>query len=176
MTSSRYKKAVALKKAGFLPFEIREMLSTTRTLPSGKVIKVKSPNLSSPFLKGIIRERAKRAKGFRKSRKEHRELTPAQFSRQYRNSVIEELYVSNNWFNEDGNPDFWQLLRKAEDDYRNKHPEYPDKKHRKAKGIITPYDLDEQRIRYRKSRARSKPVGEVVFNEKTGKFEPRFYA
>ena len=127
----------ALSNAGFLPFEIREMLSTRRRLPNGKVIKVEPLPLNNPMLKEFIRERAK---GIRRARRQG--LSQAEI----REMIIENMYGDNDFFNEQGNPDFWQEFRQFEEEYKTKHPEYarPPKKRR---DFISKEDLEIQRRR-----------------------------
>jgi|TARA_Y100000310_G_scaffold342427_2_gene445653 hypothetical protein len=167
------KKHNILKKAGFLPFERKKLVSQFRILPSGKRRKVKPISLTNPFIKNMIRERAK---SFRKARKAMEGLSDRAFMIKYRQIIFNDIYLYNNWLDKEGNPDFWQLLRHIESDYGSKYPEYNIEK-RKTRDLISYSELEKgERKHIRKiPEQKSKQVGNVVFNKKTGKFEVQLF-
>lgn len=124
----------ALRYAHFLPEEAREFAKTTRITSSGKRIKVSAMPLNVPYIKDMIRERARAFRrgvrdGLVKSLKDWREV------------IIEGIYIELGFLDEDGNIGPWQLLRYNEDKYKDQHPEYqsPYKAKRKTTDFVSKY-------------------------------------
>ncbi len=65
----KLKQYKALKTAGFLPFEIKEMFNTIRLKPNGQKMTVSplSSSLTLPYIKNMIKERAKTSRLAKKS-------------------------------------------------------------------------------------------------------------
>lgn len=172
----------ALKTAGFLPFEVREILRRKRTTSSGDTIEVDplSNHLNIGYIKGMIRNRARAYRLAAKSG-----LTP----RDYIDSVIKNIYEDEGYINPDGFPDFWsyfRAIREAAIESGDYNPPQKGKRRNTDKGNIA-----KQKAKYRERQAQKKYAKErgyisasfdpvtgkltsgVVFNEKTGKFEVR---
>lgn len=126
MPASRQNKIRALRSAGFLPLEIAQMVSSTRTLGDGRKIRVKPLPLDVPYIKYMIRERAR---GYRLSKRQG--MKPSEF----RTMIEEEIYDNLDFYKPDGSIDFWQLLRREEERWKQTHPEYesPGNKSKKRK-------------------------------------------
>lgn len=153
----------ALRKAGFLPFEAKEFIRTSRMTEKGK-IKVTPPPLTIPYIKEMIRSRAKAL------RQAQREGVPIQ---DYINS-IEDFYRDESFLDADGSPDFWQYFRDIRDKAIDRGEYVPPLK--KKPRPLDKGDVKAQKARYRaKQKAKPPPVGEVIFNPKTGRYEAVIY-
>lgn len=105
----------ALRLAHFLPFEIREFARTVRITPSGKRIRVQPLPLNIPWIKDMIRERAR---GYRAARK------AGLSNREFNEMIVEDMYAFNELLDDNGEPDPWQYLRRQKEKYKDKHPDY----------------------------------------------------
>lgn len=113
MTPNREQKVRILGNSGFSAREVREILRTTRILSNGKRIRVAPLPLDVPYVKEIIRQRA---------RNYRRALSSGMTRGQYIHSITETVYPD--FLDENGNPDFWKYLRYIENKYKDEHPEY----------------------------------------------------
>lgn len=115
MTYDIKKARRSLRAAGFLKEEIIAATRTTRTLSSGKMIKTEPLSLSVPYVKYMIKERAR---GYRLARKQ------GLGRNQYIEMIKEHIYSDLDMLNEVGEIDFWQLLRREEERWKAAYPEY----------------------------------------------------
>jgi len=132
----------ALDKAGFLPFEYMAFTSTRRVTPSGKTIRVAPMPLDIPYIKEMIRERAR---AFRRAIKVGMKIED------YIDMITDDLYGELDLLDEDGNPDPWQYLRRQEDRYKDRHPEYKSPYKAKKKKV----DFDRKYNEGKKSRRKT---------------------
>lgn len=165
--SKARRKLAALKKAGFLPFERKEFLKTTRITSRGEKITVAPASLQLPYIKKMIRDRAK---AYRHAVKSGMSI------RNYTDSITDGLYREQGLVDKDNFPDFWALYRKYRDEaIEDGSYDVPKKKRIKQ---LDKGDVAKQKARWRARQAAKKdqrPIGRVVFNEETGKFEAEIY-
>jgi hypothetical protein len=139
MATRRQKVYNALKNVGFLPFEARDITRVSRITPSGKRIKVRPIPLSVPYVKEMIRERAK----------EHRAAKAAGVTDTEWIKRIRDRYDENDWYNREGNRSLWPMIREYEDRYRAKHPQYESpgekRKRKTTRDFIDRWDRGEQK-------------------------------
>ncbi len=130
-----------LVNAGFLPEEAGTLLSSMRRLPTGKRIRVNPLPLDIPYVKEMIRERAR---AFRRAKKEGIINT----WKEWRETIIDGVYVNFDYLNDEGEVDPWKMLRHWEERYKDKHPEYESpykEKKRKRKDFDDKWDRGEQK-------------------------------
>lgn len=117
VTRKLQRKISSLYRLGMIKREIGQMVSTRRTLPDGRVIKVIPLPITVPYVKELIRTRTV---AFRNAKRQGIVKTRQEWD----NFIIESVYVANNYLKEDGRIDFWQMLRNWEERYKEKFPEY----------------------------------------------------
>lgn len=125
-----------LRYIGFTKQEATDLVSTRRTLPSGRVIKVALLDLSTPFIKTMMKSRAR---SWERAKK--RGVSRVQFEKRIRERLKKGVTVRHR----DGSKkhhdinSVWDLVRVYEDRYTDSHPEY--KKTSQPKRPITGEDI-----------------------------------
>ena len=142
---------------------------------TGRTFSVSLP-VTRTYVKAMMRHRYAM---YRQAQKEG--LSNAEYERR-----VYDYYASKGWINPDGSLDYWAEIRdyQRKTDYRFRQartPYDPSKPHKKLKdGEIDKAHIASQRKRYQKQAktkeegiqytGEGKPIGRVVFDEKTGHF------
>ena len=124
----------AFRKAHFLPEEAKVFASNIRITPEGRRRRVGALPLNLPYVKEMLRERAR---AFRLGVKDG--LIKSQHD--WRETILEGIYTDLDLLNDYGEIDPWKLLRRAEEKYKDRHPEYhsPYKAKKKKSHFVSKY-------------------------------------
>lgn len=123
-----------LHRAGFNSKEIQDAISTQRTLPDGSTKEVPILDLSVPFIRRMIRTRARAAQ-------RHKQQG---WTRQQHEDWVDRIYKAKGLDKLDS--PFWGLVRIYEDEFSRDNPEYA--KAAKVKKHLNRGDIKSQKKKY----------------------------
>lgn len=163
----RQNRYARLREIGFTGFEARALSHV-------------SPQV--PYLLPMMKERlVEYSRAIKQAKRQG--IAETDFNKRWE-THIKKRYVAKDWKHRS---DVWgvtvayRMLKAAERIYKYKHPEYDspwEKRQKDWRDFVAKIDKSYEkypRSYGRKQKIKPEPVGEVVFNPETGKYEPKLY-